>query len=362
VWSRRARKDLPGGLAEEEPNLGVFVFVVSLALVPTLFYILLLWWLDRYEKEPLSVLALAFVWGAVPSIVFAILFEVLADIPLHALDVGTVVGVSTSELLSVAVVGPFIEEGFKALMVLTLFLAFRREFDDVLDGIIYGAVVGLGFAFVENVFYGLSALEGGDLGSVVVLAFLRSLVFGLNHSLFTAVTGAALGYVRYAHGRSRVYVPILGFLGAWALHGTHNALNSLSDEFGCLGLLTSIFLDWTFVLLVVVIAALAVGRERRWIEQQLLEEVQVGRLTPAEYHMLTSSLRRFGARWRALTTGGLAAYHWLGRLQGLATELAFRKQQVLVEHDPAWTYYDIQLLRARIDALKQGATVPALAM
>jgi hypothetical protein len=71
--------------------------------------------------------------------------------------------------------------------------------------------------------------------------------------------------------------------------------------------------------------------------------------------MLTSSLRRIGARWQALTEGGLGAYHRLGRLQGLATELAFRKHQVLVEHDPAWNYYDIQLLRARIDALKQGA-------
>lgn len=335
--------------------MGAFIFVVSLALVPTLFYILLVWWLDRYEKEPVSLLVLAFVWGAVPTIILSLIAEVVSSQPLYAID--EVVG----DLVSTVITGPFIEEGFKALILFTLFMAFRREFDDVLDGIIYGAMVGLGFAFVENVLYGMSALEGG-LGSVAVLAALRSVIFGLNHSMFTSVTGAALGYARNARGWRRGLVPFLGFLGAWALHAIHNGLNSLSVVdvgAGCLGLIGSIFVDWAFLVVVLVVAALAVGKERRWIEQQLVEEVQVGRLTPDEYTMLTSSIRRIGARWRALTQGGLAAYHRLGRLQGLATELAFRKQQVLVDHDPAWSYYDIQLLRARIDALK--GTLPAAA-
>jgi RsiW-degrading membrane proteinase PrsW (M82 family) len=340
--------------------LGAFIFVVGLALVPTLFYILLLWWLDRYEKEPVSLLALAFIWGAVPSIIFALVFEILADYPLHMLSTGGDSGTGLADFVSVAVVGPFIEEGFKAVIVLTLFLAFRREFDDVLDGIIYGAIVGLGFAFVENIFYGLSALETGGLADVVVLAMLRSVLFGLNHALFTSVTGAGFGYARYVKGGGKFALPVLGFLGAWLLHGTHNALNSLGDligDGGCLGLLFSIGVDWTFVLGIVIVAGFAIRKERGWITQQLQEEVQVGRISPAEYYMLTSSLRRVGARWRALSSAGLAGYHWLGKLQGLATELAFRKQQVLVEHDPAWSHYDIQLLRARIDALKQQ--VPA---
>src|SRR5262245_8373227 len=101
---------------------------------------LLLWWLDRYEKEPISVLALAFIWGGVPSIIFALIFELLADFPLRAID--PTGGASPAvDLVSVVVVGPFIEEAFKCFIVLTLFLTFRREFDGVLDGIIYGAVV-----------------------------------------------------------------------------------------------------------------------------------------------------------------------------------------------------------------------------
>ena len=334
--------------------MGIVLFIVALALVPTLFYMLLLWWLDRYEKEPVSLLVLTFVWGAVPSIIFAILFEVLADIPLHTLD--PVMGSGAGDFLSTSVVGPFIEEGFKALIVLTVFLAFRREFDDVLDGIIYGAVAGLGFAFVEDVFYGLGQTDSG-LSGVVTLALIRSVVFGLNHAMFTGVTGAALGYVRYAHGARKWLIPPLGFLGAWFLHGTHNTLVSLgqaNDSLSCLGFIAGVAVDWTFVLALIITAAFALSHERRWLRTQLIEEVQVGRITPPEYQMLISSLRRVGARWQALASGGLRAYRWLGRLQGLATELAFRKQQVLVEHDPAWSYYDIQLLRARIDALKQS--------
>ena len=144
-------------------------------------------------------------------------------------------------------------------------------------------------------------------------------------------------------GLRRFWFPSLGFLGAWALHATHNGLNSLSVSMGapgCLGLIGSILVDWSFVWACWSSPGWPSARSAHWIEQQLIEEVQVGRLTPDEYHMLTSSLRRIGARWRALTAGGLRAYHWLGRLQGLATELAFRKQQVLVDHDPG-----LELLR-----------------
>jgi hypothetical protein len=90
--------------------------------------------------------------------------------------------------------------------------------------------------------------------------------------------------------------------------------------------------------------------------------VAVGRFTPAEYYMLTSARRRWAARWQALTRGGWRAFRSLGRLQQLATELAFRKQQVLVDHDATWRRYDIQVMRARIDDLHSqmaGARTPA---
>ena len=45
----------------------VLIVAVLGALIPTIIYVLFIWWLDRYEKEPLWLLALAFLWGAIPA-------------------------------------------------------------------------------------------------------------------------------------------------------------------------------------------------------------------------------------------------------------------------------------------------------
>ena len=44
------------------------------AAIPTAIYSMLLWWLDRYEKEPPWLIAAAFLWGSLPAIGLAVLF------------------------------------------------------------------------------------------------------------------------------------------------------------------------------------------------------------------------------------------------------------------------------------------------
>src|SRR5262245_56206050 len=129
--------------------LTVLLVATMLALVPTLLYGVLLWWLDRYEKEPLPLLLVAFMWGAVPAIALALILEVVAGIPLQEF----VLVDQTREITEAGLVAPIVEEAVKAVILVVLFLAYQREFDNVLDGIVYGAMVGLGFAFVENVLY-----------------------------------------------------------------------------------------------------------------------------------------------------------------------------------------------------------------
>src|SRR4051794_18755620 len=124
--------------------LVVLAVVVGLALAPALFYLLVLWWLDRYEKEPVSLIVLAFVWGAVPAIILGLIFESVLGIPLN--DSGPI-----GDLTQGSLIAPVVEETVKGILVFVLFMAYRQEFDDVLDGIIYGAVVGLGFSVVEDV-------------------------------------------------------------------------------------------------------------------------------------------------------------------------------------------------------------------
>jgi RsiW-degrading membrane proteinase PrsW (M82 family) len=337
--------------------LALLALITGLALAPAVLYFMVIWWLDRYEKEPVSLAILAFVWGGAPAIILALVGEILLGIPLS--DAGAV-----GELSQATVVAPIVEEATKGIFLFILFLAYRHEFDDVLDGILYGALVGLGFSVVENIVYGFRfaypdeavAAAGPDLPSVIFGWFLRSGIFGLNHSFFTSITGAALGYLRSnPAARARIPIALLGLGGAMFFHSLHNSLVSLGQiagEGGALaGCLVSICAGWAGVVAIVVFALLSAAKEQRWIRQQLWEEVGVGRFTRDEYDMLVSARRRWSARWTALTRDGWGAFRRLGLLQQLATELALRKQQVQ-DQDATWRLYDIQVLRARIDDLR----------
>jgi RsiW-degrading membrane proteinase PrsW (M82 family) len=298
---------------------GTTALLVSVlaAVIPTVVYVLILWWFDRYEKEPRRLLLVAFVWGAVPAIIASLFAERALGEPLAAL----------SELMASSVLAPVVEEVAKGLAVFLLFLLYRHEFDNVLDGIIYGATTGFGFAMTENVLYFSRSLHALGAQGLTLTLFLRSFVFGLNHALFTSVFGAALGYVRMARvgWRSWIMAP-LGLLGAMVLHGVHNLFATLTSV-TCFSILLSVVSDWAGVAVVFVVMALAWQQEKRWIATHLKTEVLSGLISQEEYDMIGSYRRRLAARWRAWSRHGLAEARRLGRLAQLATELAFKVEQ-----------------------------------
>src|SRR5687768_1362105 len=120
------------------------LIAIAASALPTTLYALLIWWLDRYEKEPLALLLVAFAWGALPAIGIALLFEL------------ALTGVAAASPLGPGVarwgLAPLVEEPVKALALVGLFVFARGDFDGPLDGIVYGALVGFGFAMTENLF------------------------------------------------------------------------------------------------------------------------------------------------------------------------------------------------------------------
>ncbi|MEO8287617.1 MAG: PrsW family intramembrane metalloprotease [Chloroflexota bacterium] len=338
--------------------IAVVVVASLLALVPTIFYALLIWWLDRHEKEPLPLLLVAFLWGAVPAILIAVILEVVVGIPLEQL----VTSESGRVLTSASIVAPIVEEGVKAVILVVLFAAFGREFDNVLDGVVYGAMVGLGFALVENVLYLTTAASEGGLGGMVTLWVLRSGLFGLNHSMFTAFTGAALGWARSLKGPASGIVPVLGLLAAMSFHAIHNYLSSLvglnsnpDDTLSIIGsCLAVIASDWIGILLIVVVAVASGNRESHVIRDMLAEEVTLGRLTPDEYETLVSGRLRWTTRWTVLFSSGIRRWRQLGKFFDLNTELAFRKDRMYAgsrKHQDR-SAQDVAKLRGDIDRLK----------
>ena len=166
------------------------------AAIPTLLYAGLIYWVDRYEKEPLWLLAAAFIWGAVPSIILAFFINSFLTVPLYLLTDAV-----TADALAGTFIAPPVEESIKALALLGIFLFWKKEIDSPLDGIIYGAMVGMGFAMVENVFYFIDVFLEGGLEAWGMNILLRALVFGLNHALFTSMTGLGIAIGRLSPNR-----------------------------------------------------------------------------------------------------------------------------------------------------------------
>ena len=345
----------------------VIIIASILALAPTLVYALLVWWLDRHEKEPWPLLVVAFMWGAVPAVILALILEIAVGFPLESILVTD----QAREVTTASLVAPIVEECVKAVILVVLFLAYRREFDNVLDGVVYGAMVGLGFACVENVLYLVSTAyegvpDGGSplIGNMFSLWVFRAGLFGLNHSMFTAFTGAALGLARSLKLRwQRGAVPALGLGAAMIFHGIHNYLASVLGTLGpdeqtadrVLGTcLTIIISDYGGILFIIVVAFVSGVHELRIIRETLAEEVSLGRFTQDEYDTLTSGLRRWTLRWSVLFSSGPKRWRQLGRFFDLATELAFRKHR-MHDGDPIHqniSARDVAQLRQRIDEQK----------
>ncbi len=111
------------------------------------------------------------------------------------LTVARVGGPEFAARWTAALTAPFVEETLKGCGVVLIYLIARDEIDDVMDGFVYGAVCGLGFAIVEDVFYFMSVF-GGQPAGVLQGFFLRVVASGLySHVLYTGLVGMAIGVV-----------------------------------------------------------------------------------------------------------------------------------------------------------------------
>lgn len=321
---------------------------IAIGLTSTVIYVLAVLRIDRYEREPAALLTLGFLWGAVPAIAISLILERrLAKLSWMPWTAG-------NQPLSTMLVAPIVEEIVKGIALLAIFRLAHHEFDDILDGVIYGSVVGFGFGMTENVVYFWAAQSSGQIGHWLQVVMGRTLAFGFNHAMFTSFTGIGLGLARYQqNGRQRRLTVAASLTMAIVVHALHNYL---SGSGLCL---ISFLLDWSGVAFVLMTAFLAWRRERRWLTDYLAEEVEEGWLKQQEYEMLLSTP---GGAWRLqyLLPGSQAKQaRQQASLARTATELAFKKHQHSVMGEERGNSAAIAALRQKlVTARQEMSTTP----
>ncbi|MBN2085371.1 MAG: PrsW family intramembrane metalloprotease [Anaerolineales bacterium] len=298
-------------------------------ILPMICWAVLVWWFDRYEKEPLHLLVISFLWGVAPAIVIAAIVElVLALLSGYSGDAAST-GIS---IFNLGVVAPLVEEGVKMLGLLGVFWIAGKEIDGPLDGIIYGAMVGFGFAATENVLFFLSS---DSVGELLVMIFLRAMVFGSLHAMIAAFTGLGLAFAKYARGTGRAILWAAGgYLLAVVFHSIHNIGLILAQN--ALLFLVAILLSYGIGLGIIIMLSIgSLIRERRTIQKFLQPYIGRGLLTEQQWQAAGSMRNRLAAELTALGGLDFKKYRMIARLHTLCAELAFKeKQQQLWGKDP----------------------------
>ncbi|WP_340539544.1 PrsW family intramembrane metalloprotease [Nocardioides sp. GXZ039] len=300
----------------------IALVAVALAALPVVPLVACFVWLDRYEPEPTRLLVNALLWGACAATAIAVLVD----------GVGGLFGPIAPDV-SLAVVAPIAEESSKALFLVLLLWWRRREIDGVLDGIVYAGLVGVGFAFTENVLYLTAAYDGtdglgpGGLEGLTSTFLLRCLVGPFAHPLFTAFAGIGIGLAVTSGRRSvRMLAPIAGFSLAVIAHGVWNASTLLGRaEFA--GVYAVLMVP--AVLAIGALALWARRDEARMLTAGLEEAARRGLIPATDIGWVVDLRARRTARQHAARCAGREAALRMAEYQQALIELGFLHDRLL---------------------------------
>lgn len=292
------------------------------ATIPVPLYIILVLWIDRYEAEPLWMLATAFFWGALIATFFAFLLNTTSQGV-----VGALTNANAGQAFAAVISAPIVEESGKAFILFLFFFWKKDEFDGVVDGIVYASMAALGFAMTENIlYYGKAVAEGGG-GALTLILIIRGFFAPFSHPLFTSLTGIGLGLARQSSNLAvKLLTPVVGLLMAIFMHSIWNG----SAVFGGGGVffLTYIIVMIPAFIIMLVVIGFALRREGQVVREHLVIDLDRGFLTAEEYQQLGSIVGRMGSSYNAFSRTGLKGWRARRRFNQLASELAFHRNRV----------------------------------
>jgi RsiW-degrading membrane proteinase PrsW (M82 family) len=320
-----------------------FLGALFFGFVPMFLFAAFVNWLDRYEKEPKLLLGAAFVWGMVIAAGGAFVLNTVFGIAIYQLTGSE----AAADFGTTSISAPIVEEGLKGLAVLIVFLMFRKEFDSVLDGIVYAAIAAMGFAAVENVLYIYrnGYLENSWTG-FWTLVVIRVFVVGPMHPFFTSFTGIGLAIARM---NRNVLVKVLavpgGYIAAVAAHAFHNTFSGLIG--GLEGFAAGTLVDYMGYAVLLAFIIWMIVAERDMLKRNLREEVTSGMISLQQYNTAASFFQT-NAHLSALTSGTFRA---TSRFYQVCGELAHKKEQLAKLGDEGGNRMIIEQLRAELARL-----------
>lgn len=329
--------------------------LITYAVVQTIVLLVLLRFIDPYEREPGGMIALLALWGAVGATTISAAGNSAVQRLLPA---------RIDEVFGNAISAPAVEEVAKglALVVFVLLSLWARgrfgipRFEGVTDGIVYGAAIGFGFAFTEDILYLLLGASQEGLESGLVSFLSRRDFFGvssLRHAIYTSAFGLGLGLATWSRSRgARIGFPVLGLLVAILFHAINNGLVQvvLSVRYGLdetrqylAGIATSEtpamlntaritvgVVEGLEIAAVVGLAALMwlwIRHQREVIRAELKEEVGSGLISRTELDLIPSYWRRNAWYLQLMKTGQWERLRLLKRMHNELVDLAFLKRR-----------------------------------
>ncbi len=353
-------------------GIGGYLFVQEQSLMSSLMTAYLLSWalvlvyavpvafviyrLDLFEREPKIMLAAAVVWGGVVATSLA------ANANQAWLSIlSKVASPDFAAQWGAAIVGPGVEETLKLMGVVILYLVVSSEFDGVMDGFVYGAMIGLGFTVVEDVSYfftAAAALPGAvnQAGPVIDTFLLRVGAGGLyGHVLFTGLTGIGFAYLvtqrtvalpkRFAAAALCIAAGVAGHV-IWNSPLTDFVLDTPSgaDPSVLQWILWGGLKGLPFLMLLGVLVVLATRSEEAGFRTIVAGEPDAMVVTDWEMSSLGSLWARRSARAKAGRLYGRMAARLVGQLQAAQIEYALVRSRSDSLADPA---LDAQRLKIR---------------
>ncbi len=309
---------------------------VFCATVPMLAFLWVVWFLDRHDREPIWLFGLTFAWGAIGSIVFALIGSEIAMAPL----VWTL-GPELADQLSAVLIAPVVEEPMKALILFAIM--FSRHFDNATDGFVYGAAAGLGFGMTENFLYFISVAGSGDAAAWAQTVVIRTLYSAVMHACATSCVGAMLGFARFRGIGWKIAAVPIGFFFAIGIHVMWNGLLTVDSVIGSvLFTLTNFLLFPLEFLLLFGVFQLALWDERATIRRELADEVNAELLPLQHAKHVATYFGRSRPGW--LPTGIPRAQYVRA-----VTTLALRKHQCRNSSSRAYAFYSDEVTRLRLE-------------